>query len=210
MPHRVRRRRSDPLSRPSRRRTLRRRRPLAASRRPRRQLTALRSSHYPLFGKRPRSVPRPLSWNVLQPGCRKPSGTQRLPAAERPPGARSFVSQRAASQTPPGRHRDGSCQGVAPATMCLRGLEMQPRTGSASAAELGGPRHCPPYGAPRHRGERMSLPLVDPGTLGPPAALGRGPLIRRTPSVDHLGSARSHRGVGSSAPRRTHRPATST
>jgi hypothetical protein len=34
--------------------------------------------------------------------------------------------------------------------------------------------------------------------------------MRRTPSVDHLGSARSHRGVGSSAPRRTHRPATST
>ena len=49
--------------------------------------------------------------------------------------------------------------------------------------------------------------LVDPGTLGPAAALGCGPLIRRTSSVDHLGSARSYRGIGSSVPRRTHRPA---
>jgi hypothetical protein len=44
--------------------------------------------------------------------------------------------------------------------------------------------------------------LVGPGTLGPAAALGRGPLIRRTPSVDHLGSARSQRGLGSSTLRR--------
>jgi Transposase DDE domain group 1 len=51
--------------------------------------------------------------------------------------------------------------------------------------------------------------LVDPGTLGPAAARGHGPLIRRTRSVDHLGFARSHRGVGSSAPRRPHRPAPS-
>jgi hypothetical protein len=57
---------------------------------------------------------------------------------------------------------------------------------------------------------RCLFHLVDPGTLGPAAALGRGPLIRRTPSVDHLGSVQNHRGVGSSARRRTHRPATST
>ena len=43
--------------------------------------------------------------------------------------------------------------------------------------------------------------LVDPGTVGPAAARGHGPLIRRTRSVDLLGFARSHRGVGSSAPR---------
>ena len=92
-------------------------------------------------------------------------------------------------QGPPGCWRQAQFGGLGRA----RGL----RASDARRARRGHPRSCPFH-------------LVDSGTLGPAAALGHAPLIRRTPSVDHLGSARNPRGVGSSAPRRMHRPATST
>ena len=113
-------------------------------------------------------------------------------------------------------HGDGWAECVAQRPVIERYLQQRVRLSKSHAAPTpGGARELrdPPAlrdGRARLRRDRghdsrgrLRCPfhLVDPGTLGPAAALGHGPSIRRTRSVDHLGSARSHRGVGFQAHR---------